>query len=325
MNSTLIVIGASAGGVEALESLVAGLPADLDASVLVTVHLMPTVRSALPQILSRAGPLAASPAVDGAPVRRGEILVAPPDRHLLLEGGHVRLGRGPRVNRHRPSIDVLFSSAARWADGAVVAVVLSGALDDGAVGSAIVARAGGKVLVQDPADARFPEMPRAALAAAPSATTVPLAGLAAALASAAASRPKPRPSTNGEEPAMARTMSESDDPHFLAADETHLTRLVCPDCRGSLAEIDLPTVTFYRCHVGHQWSPQTLAAAQSESTEALLWSAVAALEEQAALGRHLAGANGDDELSADHHRSADRATQLVALLRGQLTAVPGPR
>ncbi|MFL6121517.1 chemotaxis protein CheB [Actinophytocola sp.] len=325
MSVRVLAVGASAGGQEALERLVAALPAELGACVLVTVHITPTARSRLPEILTRAGSLPAAHARDGQPLRPDTIVVAPPDRHLVVDGGRAWLSPGPKVNRHRPSVDVMFASTARWAGPDMAAVVLSGSLDDGAVGAAVVARAGGAVYVQDPAEAQFVGMPRAALAAVPDATVVPTTRMAALLTTAVRSTPAPprRAADAGREGDGPVNMADSSNPLYLSSDEARLTRLVCPDCHGSLAQVDLPTITYYRCHVGHQWSPQTLAAAQAEVSEEKLWSAVAALDEQAALRRHLATHGGGpaeespavEEDSADHLRAADRAGYLAHTLR----------
>ena len=321
----VVAVGGSAGAVEALESLVAGFPADLDAAVLVTVHIPATSRSALPRILTRAGPLPAAHAEDGAPVARGTILVAPPDRHLLVHAGRVRLGGGPRVNRHRPSVDVMFTSAARWAGPDLLAVVLSGALDDGAVGAALAARAGARIFVQS--DARFAGMPRAAGMAAPDATAVPLAELATVLTTAVRRRQAPAAHHVADGGGTTMNMAESGDPLFLSADESRLTRMACPECGGSLAQIDLPTISYYRCHVGHQWSPESLVDAQADAAEAKLWAAVATLEEEAALRRHLAEnrtgltpdrAAADLDHAGRHLRGAQRATALARLIRDRL-------
>jgi len=159
----VVLIGASAGGVEALRELVPHLTADLPASLALVVHLAPTGTSALPLILSRAGPLPARAAANAAPFENGAIVVAPPDRHLLFHGRRVRLTRGPRENGHRPAIDPMFRSGTRWFGPSVIGVVLSGTLDDGTAGAAAIKSRGGLVIAQDPSDALYSGMPSAVI------------------------------------------------------------------------------------------------------------------------------------------------------------------
>src|SRR4051794_41089388 len=148
----VIVVGASAGGVEALDRLVSGLPPEFPASIFVVLHLLASGRSLLDSILSRAGELPATAAVDGERFERGHIYVAPPDHHLLIRGLEIELSVGPRENGHRPAIDPLFRSAARAFGARVIAIVLSGSLDDGAAGARFVKERGGVAIVQDPDD-----------------------------------------------------------------------------------------------------------------------------------------------------------------------------
>jgi two-component system chemotaxis response regulator CheB len=321
----VVAIGGSAGGIEALVELVGGLPADLPACVLVTVHIGEQARSSLPQILTRSGPLPARHPRHGEPLRPGHIYVAPPGFHLLAAGGVAGLSRGPRVNRLRPAVDVMFGSAARWAREQAVAVVLSGLLDDGAVGAALVARSGGRVVIQDPSEAGFDSMPRAALAAAPSAAVVPSGQLGRTIA-AIVDRGEPEgPADEGRQVGSDMSMEDSGNPLFLAHDETRLTRLVCPDCGGSLAEVQLPHIVYYRCHVGHQYGPKTLEAAQADAAERKLWTGVAALEDHAALARHLADQAGPHDQDGDGYREvADQAAGLAKAVRAHLDA-PGGR
>jgi two-component system, chemotaxis family, protein-glutamate methylesterase/glutaminase len=328
----VLVIGGSAGGVEALIEFAARLPADLPAPVLVTVHIGGSSRSNLPRILARAGPLPAEHARHGEPLQPGRIYVAPPDFHLLAGSGVARLSSGPRVNRHRPAIDVMFASAARWAGNRLVAVVLSGVLDDGAVGSALVARAGGRVVVQDPADALFDSMPRSALAAVPAASVAPTAKLAEAIGAAFAALKHQERRVDGEEGELLMDetrMADGDDPTFLRPDEARLTRMSCPECSGGLAEIDLRGIRYYRCHVGHQYGPQSLEAAQREAVETKLWAAAAALEEHAAMARHLAADPALADGAAEGYRreadwSADAMRALLRRLKDGGTAPPDP-
>jgi two-component system chemotaxis response regulator CheB len=318
----VVVVGGSAGCLTPLRELVAGLPAELPVAVLVVVHRGERTPSHLAEILGRSGPLPASLARDGEPIQRGHIYVAPPSRHLTTGYGWIRLRGGPRVNRHRPAIDLLFASTARWTGRRTVAVVLSGVLDDGAVGAALVALVGGRVLVQAPAEAHFASMPAAAQAAAPNAVAHPASQLAEGvleyLTELSGSADLPAMHTHGWKAEM--NMAESNDPGYLAEGETKLTRLACPECGGGLAQVELPQITYFRCHVGHQYAPKTLAAAQADATEAKLWSAVAALEEQAALlnyldntafAGHYAGQDADPEqqarqdADAGHHAGQD--------------------
>jgi two-component system, chemotaxis family, protein-glutamate methylesterase/glutaminase len=319
----VVVVGGSAGSLRPLLDLARALPADLPGSVAVTIHVGEHAKSRLPWLLSRAGSLPAAHAESGMHLQPGHFYVAPPGCHLLLPGGLAELSGGPRVNRHRPAVDAMFASAARWFGDRAVAVVLSGLLDDGAVGAALVARAGGLVVVQDPDDADQPSMPRAALAAAPGAVVAPGKGLGELVSgmlgeSGLASWPRAQLPDDGEV-----RMEETSDLQFLSPEETRLTRLACPDCGGALAEVALPSISYYRCHVGHQYGPQSLAAAQAESAEAKLWAAVATLEETAALARHLAGHDDlGNDATGEQSRTADWASKLAQSLRVQMGETP---
>jgi two-component system chemotaxis response regulator CheB len=159
----IIVIGASAGGVDVLPQLIGSLPADLPAAVFVVLHIPAQGRSGLPEIIRAAAHLSVAHGIDGERVRKGHVYVAPPDHHLQVEGTRVRLSRGPRENFHRPSIDALFRTAAESYGPRVVGVVLTGNLDDGTAGLHAVKSLGGIAIVQDPKDALAPAMPQSAL------------------------------------------------------------------------------------------------------------------------------------------------------------------
>ena len=165
------------GGLEALMHILGKLPADLDASLFLVQHTGPR-RGALDRILARRAKLAVLPARDGANFERSTVYVAQPDRHLLLESKTMRVVRGPRENLARPAIDPLFRSAAAHQGPRVVGVVLTGLRDDGAAGLQAIHRSGGITVVQDPEDARYPDMPRNALAHLPVDHVVPIARMA---------------------------------------------------------------------------------------------------------------------------------------------------
>jgi two-component system chemotaxis response regulator CheB len=176
----LIVVGGSSGSVELLVRLARALPPDLPAAVVVVLHSGP--RSVLPALMNAHGALPAGFAIDGELLSRGRIYVAPPDRHLLFEDGRLRLTRAPKEHGFRPSVDVLFHSAALQCGPRVIGVVLSGSLDCGASGLAAIKRRGGAAIVQDPAEAAYPEMPGAAIAAAAPDFVLPFDEIAAKLA-----------------------------------------------------------------------------------------------------------------------------------------------
>ncbi|QWE97147.1 chemotaxis protein CheB [Cupriavidus sp. EM10] len=163
MSGRIFVIGASMQGVEALRHLVERLPSNFPAPILVTQHLGRGSAGYLPRILSRAGPLPAVHPVEPEQLEPSRIYIAPPDRHMLVRPGYIQLSDGPRENYVRPAIDPLFRSAANAYGPAVVGIVLTGELDDGAAGLLAIKDRGGITCVQDPREAYAPSMPQAAL------------------------------------------------------------------------------------------------------------------------------------------------------------------
>ncbi|WP_051016189.1 chemotaxis protein CheB [Cellulomonas massiliensis] len=284
----LVVVGASAGGVEALRQLCAHLPADLAAAVVVVLHIPASSRSALAAILDRAGPLPAAQAHEGDALTPGRILVAPPDRHVVVADGAVTLSRGPRENGHRPSVDVLFRSAARAAGPRVIGVVLSGTLDDGTAGLVAIRARGGVSVVQDPHEAPYAGMPLSALEGDSPDAVLPVAEIAQKLTSlvgTTAAQAAPPSALMEVEVAMAvpedQALSAGDRPGVPSG-------FACPDCHGVLFEIDEGHLRRYRCRVGHAWSARSLAAQQGAAVETALWTALRALEEKAALADRMA-------------------------------------
>lgn len=273
----IVVVAASAGGIEPLRSLLAALPADLPAAVLVVVHISPRSGTALPGILDRAGPLRAAHAVDGEQLLPGRVYVAPPDHHLLVRGDRVRATRGPRHNFYRPAADPLFMSAALEGGPRTLAVVLSGTLDDGARGCALVDRLGGLVAVQDPGESAFPGMPCATLEAVSHAEALAVPKLAEWI-----DRLSRTPAVVSEPPADREAEVEVE--HFLDDDNYvpmgELTGFTCPECSGPLYEQKSGAVPHFGCRVGHGWSMESMTEGQGEAVERALWVAILRMEER---------------------------------------------
>jgi two-component system chemotaxis response regulator CheB len=319
----VVVVGASAGGVEALQALVSRLPADLPAAVLVVLHVPRSAPSALARILDRAGPLPAHTAEDGERLRRGRVYVAAVDRHLLVIDGRVRLSPGPTENGHRPAIDPLFRSAARAYGPRVIGAVLSGSRDDGAAGLAAISRAGGLVLVQDPADALHASMPRAALervAADHVAPAAKLGDLVGELSRIEVAEAVPRSDARLDgEVAMADFAELTTDD--LGAEPAGYG---CPSCGGALYELGGSPVPSFRCRVGHAWSPDSLLEEQAVALESALWIALRALEEKAALGERMAdqgAARGSGEVVERYRAAASEARDAGSLVRSLIDRI----
>ena len=271
----IIVIGASAGGVTALQTLCGLLPADLPACVFVAQHLSPSARSVLPQLLDRAGPLRAISPVDGQEIEAGHIYVAAPDAHLLIRDGKVLMRRGPHENRTRPAVNALFRSAAIHYGSRVIGVVLTGLLDDGTEGLIAIKAAGGMSLVQDPTEAEWPSMPRNALKRDHVDHAAPLAELATLLARmvqepAGPSVPLPEEYLI-EDKIAAQEFAIMEPDIITPGAPSHIS---CPDCGGVLNHIRVDHETRFRCQVGHAFTPLGLADAQSQELERALGIAV---------------------------------------------------
>jgi two-component system chemotaxis response regulator CheB len=314
----IVVVGASAGGVEALGTLVAGLPAELAASVFVVLHVLPGGVSVLPKILARAGALPVAAATDGEAIERGRVYVAPSDHHMLLIDGCVHLTRGPRENGHRPAVDPLFRSAARAYSRRVIGAVLSGALDDGTAGLRMISDNGGVALTQDPADALYPSMPSSALKHDPSARAVPIARLADVIC-AAIDEQLPEPESGAEVTELTgKSEPQSTDRGDEGPQPGLLTAITCPECGGALWEHDEGGLLRYRCHVGHAYSADSLEVSHSQSLEGSLWAALRSLQERAELFRRLALRMGDEERLERRVRTAE---QHAGVLRSLITNV----
>ena len=327
MNSkNIIVIGASAGGFEALKTLVRGLPAELRASVLIVWHISPEVRGVLPHVLNRIESLPAAHPDDREEIRDGHIYIAPPDRHMLVENGQIRITRGPKENRFRPAIDPLFRSAAYHYGATVIGVILSGSLDDGTSGLWTVKNRGGIAIVQDPNDAEVPSMPENAIREVAVDYTLPVAAIPTVLVDLLDERRK-----------VARVTVKKNDENKdkqlkleigIALEETaldagvmelgNLTPYTCPECHGVLSALTDGTITRFRCHTGHGFSVDSLLATLTENIEKSMWSAIRGVEESIILlnhiGDHFAELN-QPQLAAAYFKKANEARARNDIIR----------
>jgi two-component system chemotaxis response regulator CheB len=305
----IVVVGGSAGSLDVIRALLSGLPEDLPAAVFVVIHVSPHGPSMMPQILQKATRLKVAEAVDGAPIEPGRVYVAAKDHHLLVENGRVRVVRGPLENRHRPAVDPLFRSAA-WAHGPhVVAIVVSGALDDGAAGLWAVKTCGGVTVVQDPAEAPVPDMPKAALATVPVDHCLPVAQIAGLVVGLARdpveSTEIHRPEKLGVELGFMDMERDTRDMDKLGTP----SGFVCPSCHGALWELHEAELLRYRCHVGHAFSADSLLAELTCGIEDALYSAVRALREKAASARRI-GERMGSRMPLQQDRYEKMATEL---------------
>lgn len=288
-NRNIVVMGASAGGLTALNRITKQLPDNLNAAVFIVWHVSPYSTSLLPDILSRSGKLEAKHPADGESIQTGKIYVAPPDRHLLLEAGRVRLAKGPKENRFRPAVDPLFRSAAYAYGARVVGVVLTGALDDGTAGLWAIKDRGGIAVVQDPAEAEHPSMPSSALNNVQVDYCLPTSEIPPLLVMLTQQNVE-----EGGPPASKQLEMETK--IALGADSAELdvtqlgkiSEFTCPDCHGSLVQLTNGKLERFRCHTGHSFSNGSLLAELTDSVEQALWNTIRAVEERIRLLKSLA-------------------------------------
>ena len=332
----IIVIGASAGGVEVLLEIVRDLPVDLPAAVFVVVHVPPNSPTVLPAVLNRSGKLPAAHASADEPIRKGRIYVARPDLHLIVKDGsrpRIVLGRGPKENSARPAVDPLFRSAARAFGGRVIGVILSGSLDDGTVGLDVIKRMGGIAVVQDPEQAMFPGMPRSAVENVRVDHVVPKEQIASLLVrlvnEPAPQREVPMPDHIKQEADMAELDAGSIQSHERPGNPSAFT---CPECHGTLFELSEGHLIRFRCRTGHAYSAESLMAEQGDNLEAAMYTAMTALKERAALAERLAqraherGHEMTARQFAEQSRDAERQAELIrqALLAAESGPQSGP-
>ncbi|MEQ9550008.1 MAG: chemotaxis protein CheB [Coleofasciculus sp. G3-WIS-01] len=319
----IIVVGASAGGVEALTKLVATLPENLPAAIFIVIHISRHFKSFLPNILSRKTSLPVAHATGSEELVQGRIYVAPPDYHLLVKRGYVRLVYGPKENGSRPAVDPLFRTAAKAYGRRVVGVVLSGTLDDGTLGLMEVKSFGGVAIVQDPNDALFSGMSKSAIKHVDVDHILPLSSIASTLVSLAH-----EPVTEEGAKNMSSENEIEIEPDIVELNGAAMRErefgkpasLACPDCGGMLYSLNDKGLLKYRCRVGHAWSAGSLVAGQSETQEQALWTAIRSLEERGELMSQMAANARDNRpISAKRFEAqAQEARQRAEIIRQAL-------
>jgi two-component system, chemotaxis family, protein-glutamate methylesterase/glutaminase len=323
----VVAIGASAGGIEALEHLFRALPQEPDAAFFVVVHVPAHTPSRLHELLPAWTAMPVSPATDGERIRAGRVYVALADRHLMLHDGHVRLTRGPKECRNRPSIDVLLRSAAVAYGPKVIGVILSGMLDDGTAGLWSVKDHAGTALVQEPSDARYASMPESARLH----VEVDFTGTAEALGREIGRRlalgtPEAQPAAGSQRHELENLIANQG--NALQSGVMKLGRVskyTCPDCHGVLVQIEEGSIVRFRCHTGHAFSIKTLLAEVNDAIDAGLWDAIRAVEERVLLLRQMADLARHDRDIADADSCERQAADAEHHIRKLRDLVLDPR
>lgn len=278
----VIVIGASAGGMNALTELVAQIEEGMDAAVFIVFHLSRTsISDFLIQRLQPHTNLTCTIAKDGEEIEKDHIYIATSNYHLLVKKNKIVLGGGPEENRWRPSIDVLFRSAAAAYSTRTIGIVLTGMLDDGTTGMDAIIRSGGTSIVQDPNEAEYPDMPLNVLNNMEVDYCIPLSKMGKVISEITQTDREEKPAPQDvivESEIAERVVVDFDNVKAIAEKSIY----ACPDCGGGLwyLENGSSNVNRYRCHIGHAYSEKDLVVKQSEVLESTLWIALRIMEER---------------------------------------------
>jgi two-component system chemotaxis response regulator CheB len=325
-NRDVVVIGASAGGLEPLTEIVASLPVGFPAAIFVVVHTAAGSQGGLAQILRFKSQLPVEPAVDGEYYVPGRIYVARPDQHLLLDDGIVRSTHGPKENSFRPAVDPLFRTAARATGPRVIGILLSGGMNDGTVGLREIKKHGGLAVVQHPEEALVPSMPLSALRYVEVDHVLRCAEIAEKLPELVAQQVRVKEQHKHVAPGASGDVAVAGSDKLLTGEMTgDLTPFTCPECGGVLSEFKEVNGAYYRCHVGHGFTPEALSVEQHNKLEAALWTALRSLDEHAALYRRMttsARREGFEEAAAHYDRRMKDLAAQGEFIRGVLQKTP---
>jgi len=319
----IIVIGASSGGLEALKRLFSGLTNGIDAAIFIVWHMPPDVMGFLPRVLGKLTAMTTENAIDNEPIVFNRVYVAPPDRHMMIESGRVRVVRGPKENRFRPAIDPLFRSAAYTYGGRVIGIILSGALDDGSAGLWAVKKFGGTTIVQDPAESDVPGMPESALRLVRDVdykiTAREMAGTLGNLVL--------EPALGNHDPGTRQRDKTGSELKIAMMEERigkkpmgKLTPYTCPECHGVLLQFKENGRERFRCHTGHAFSANGLLADLTEGVEDSLWTTVRTIEESVLLLSHMSKhlEKTDPGAAAEFQAKAEEAKRRSEIVRKAL-------
>ena len=328
-NHHVIAIGTSAGGIQALRTVVQKLPQDFPGSIHIVQHLSNETPSNLTSVLAKVSKLPVAFAKDGEPIESGRIYLAPPDFHFVLELGRIRIIRGPRENRMRPAIDPLFRTAAVAYRSYATGVVLTGMLDDGTAGLQAIKACGGMAIVQDPNEAKYNSMPKSAIANVKVDRVVALDDIAEVLIERVKQKPaiveEIPPDLLLEAPITVKAITDPTTMQQIGKPVAH----ACPSCGGPLWQLgnngktdkeyeDRDSLLRYRCHVGHAFTSRNLLEEQNKATEKALWIALRTLEERGRLLKQMSeryARGGSDALAKIHQERATEALESSTLVR----------
>jgi len=319
----IIVIGGSSGGFEAFKTIIKNLPPNFQPPVFIVWHMSPDVLGVLPTVLDKLNVIPAAHAYDGEPIVPHRIYVAPPDHHMLIEDGRIRITHGPKENRFRPAIDPLFRSAAYVYGHRVIGIILSGALDDGTAGLWRVKWSEGVAIVQDPADAEVPSMPQNAMREVEVDYCVPVSDMAALLTKLSGEILNSNPQVMKDEKTKIEIDIAAENDAFKKGSLFigELSALTCPECHGVLSRVRDGNLLRFRCHTGHAFSMDSLVLALDEAIEESLYNAIRGIDEEVILlnhiGDHFAEAN-HPQMAAQYFQKAQEAMERSIAIRDAL-------